>query len=97
MKKLILVAAFLTLPGCDHFIRERIVYKEVKVIVPGKVMPPPHFSKPHLPVSEIQKDTPDDIVSAAYYESLKVLEGEVDKRDKALNAYRDTSTEDKTK
>lgn len=95
MRLMIIFIICLFLPGC--FGEDRIIYKEVKIMVPGKVVRPPDFRKPHLPISEIDKDTPDDIVGAAYYETVKILENEVDKRDKALDVYRNSDNEDKPK
>ena len=88
MKIILVVVLCLFLPGCDLFVREKIVYKEVQVVVPGKVKPPPSFVKPRLPLSDVTTETADDQISAAYYESIKILELEVKKRDMALDEYR---------
>lgn len=95
MRLVIILVVCLFIPGCDLFIKEKIVYKEVKVVVPGKVKPPPAFVKPRLPLSDITQETPDNQVSAAYYESIKILEGEVTKRDLALDEYRKEPSEAK--
>ncbi len=89
MKILAALLIPIALTGC--FGKERIIYKEVRVLVPGKVEAPPALTKPYLPIHEITKDTPDDAVGAAYYETVRVLQNEVEKRDRILHTYKTAS------
>lgn len=77
------------LAGCST-IEYKYKYIEVKVPVAADVTPPPKFTKVKLPIEDLtnkdKKNYPK--IAKDYAVSIKILKKELDKRDKALDAYR---------
>jgi len=93
MKILVSLVVALTLTGC--FSKERIIIKpqivEVPVVV--DVAEPPIFPKLTLPIEKITKNTTDKEVVEFYFDTILVMQNEIEKLHNALNVYRKTKEE----
>lgn len=93
MKNTFLVVTLLSLSGCSSLFcpEPKIVYqtKTLKVMVPVKPQQPPDFPKIVLPIYTLDKNSDNKQVTSSYFDTILILLNEVEKRDNALNAYRD--------
>lgn len=87
MEKIIYFLPILLLSGC---LSQGVKTEYVKVYVEVPVIPtkPPEYPKLDLPIFHLDKNSEPKTISEAYYNSVIILLGELDKRDSDLNVYR---------
>lgn len=95
-----LVIMLLCLTGCDNFIKREPSIKYVDVYIEVPVLPqkPPIYEPIDLPIYYLECINPEtmDIETAkAYYNSVIILIGEIAKREKDLDVYRNFKLEEK--
>lgn len=95
MAKSAIILCLLTMSGCCLFQKPEVVteYVEVFIEVPVVAEEPPKYEPVNLPIYDLSVIMPDaenidKKTAEAYYQSIIILIGEVNKRDNDLNVYR---------